>query len=156
VFESFIDTSSSSSSYQSEIPSPKRLKIKGAVKMKPTLLLASFLLTFTPTQAIHCYNTGLKDTKTNLRLTAERSCADEFSGSFGPKEWRKICRNNVATKTILEIRNDHPTKSFNLKDSDCVKEFKRIWDHCSTGSQSQGSFAISGGGRNDNAGWYFR
>ena len=52
----------------------------------------------------------------------------------------------------MMVKNRNTQQGFDLKDSDCSKEFASICDAC---TMPFPLWALSQGGRKNNAGWYF-
>lgn len=128
--------------------------------MKLTTFILSTILAVTgfldtTAAGFTCYNSGLMGLSAHMYYHSKRACQGydgkrgKFQGTFKPGEHRKVCVNTGATKLIMEVKNLHKTKSFDLKDSDCRKEFDNLTYKCT-------SVWIGFGGRGDKSGWYFR
>lgn len=130
--------------------------------MKATTLLTQFVAVgmhlIGHASAIYCYRTGHVMSTNHLYWHSGRACRGydgkqgAFQGTFAPNGKKSACVNVGGNHITMEVQNLNPSKSFDLRDEDCVKEFQFIIKDCT----SRGFDVSPGGGNTTPSAWYFR
>lgn len=97
-----------------------------------------------------CYRSGHAFYSASMRVHAENACKGwsgnkgAFQGTFKPGEKKSVCVANADPNThlVMEVRNEDESRSWDINDNDCYKEFLALINDCNyddfAGGEGQG------------------
>ncbi|KAH7310780.1 hypothetical protein B0I35DRAFT_482063 [Stachybotrys elegans] len=107
-----------------------------------------------------CYNSGRTELTGHLIRHSQRACEGydgiqgRFQGTFQPREFRSVCVNLPGGNRLnMEVQNLNTQRAFDLRDSDCTKEFHNIANEC---NEYLFEYPHNQGGYATVAGWWFK